>query len=77
MSWSEGSPVTNRFTAKSLSGSASTHGSFIALAKSSRVAISYITRDGRSARAQIIPDAPLTSPDCTPWVKAGRVLARE
>ena len=34
-------------------------------------------RDGRSVRVHTIPELALTSPDCTPWVKAGREAARE
>ena len=77
MSWSAARSVSSRFTAKSLSGSAASGGSLVALAKLSVVETSNITRAGRSARVQIMPDSVSTSPDWTPWVKAGRVLARE
>ena len=77
MSWSDARSVKSRFTAKSLSGTASSVDNRNGLAKFSVVETSNVTRDGRSVRVQIMPDVVSTSPDWTPWVKAGRVLARE
>ena len=44
--------------------------------KLSVVATSTCMRDGRSARAQTIPESTDTSPDWMPWVMTGRSAAR-
>ena len=61
---------------KSLSGSASTKMPLWMVLKLSVVATSTCMRDGRSARAQTIPESADTSPDWTPWVMTGRSAAR-
>ena len=48
----------------------------MALSKLSVVETSIMTLAGRSVRVQIMPEDLSTSPDCTPWVKAGRDEAR-
>src|SRR3954451_15385313 len=65
------------FAVKSLSGSAAIGGSARASLNDSVVATSTSICAGRSVRAQTTPPSTVTSPDCTPWVTAGRSAARE
>src|SRR5215472_13228834 len=77
MSWPLGRSSTSILAVKSLSGSALIGGSWRATLKDSVVATSTIICEGRSARDQITPPSAPTSPDCTPWVIAGRSAARD
>jgi hypothetical protein len=63
MSWPAGRPSTSALAVKSLSGNASTNGSWRASRKLSLVATSTSMRDGRSARAQTTPESTEASPD--------------
>ena len=67
---------SSTLAAKSLAGSASADAPARIAAKLSVVDTSTIIRDGRSARAQTMPEEPDTSPDCTPCVTTGRSAAR-
>jgi hypothetical protein len=76
MSCPAGRPSISAFTAKSLSGSASSDTERIMVLKLSLVAMSKVRRAGRSTRAQTTPESIEASPDCRPWVRRGRSAAR-
>src|ERR1700716_2184951 len=76
MSCPAGRPSISALAVKSVSGSASTKTALRTFLKLSVVATSTNMRDGRSARAHIIPESIETSPDWTPWVMRGRSAAR-
>jgi hypothetical protein len=76
MSCPDGRSSSSSLAVKSVSGKASTKIPFRRSLKLSVVATSTSMREGRSARAQTMPDDSDTSPDCTPWVICGRSAAK-
>src|SRR5712672_3675077 len=76
MSCPGGRPSISALAVKSLSGSASTQTELRIALKLSVVATSTSMREGRSDRAQTMPEPVDTSPDWMPWVITGRSAAR-